>query len=240
MILAGVIALGLAGLWAALALVECARLGLSFHQAVLYLPLKVIYRVRDDRVRVAHLAPPPVIYAVSHQSRLDPALMLCLLPKDTLHILDENSSRSPWLEPWRELARTIPFNAQHVFISRRLVRRLKGSGRLAVYLPDVAETDVKGFSVYRAVARIATKANARIVPVFIGGARHLPSSLRSAEEAPRRLFPKLEISVLEPLTMAELGERSRREPATASSALFDRILEARRLLPGNEEHKEAA
>lgn len=240
MILAGMIALGFAGIWAALALVMSMRLGISLHQALLYLPLKIVYRVRDDRIRVARGAEPPVIYAVSHQSRLDPALMLCLLPNDTLHILDERSAQSYWLEPWRELARTIPFNAQHVFISRRLVRRLKGRGRLAVYLPEVAENDVKGFSIYRAVARIANKADARVVPVFIGGARHLPFSLMPPEEAPRRLFPKLEISVLEPMTIAELGEQSRREVATASAALFDRIAEARQLVPGNEDHREAA
>jgi len=240
-ILAGTIVLGLAAAWAALALVLRMRLGISFHQGVLYAPLKLAYRVRDKRLRVAHSADAPVIYAVSHQSRLDPALMLCLLPNDTLHILDERSAQSYWLEPWRELARTIPFNAQHVFISRRLVRRLKGGGRLAVYLPDVAEGDTKGLSIYRAVAKIANRAGARIVPVFVGGASLLPSAVAADPGAPRRrLFPRLEISVLEPMTIAELGEHSPRETPAASVALFDRIAEARRLAPDGGEQRQAA
>ena len=41
------------------------------------------------------------------------ALMLSLLPEQTLHILDEDSAKAAWLEPWRELARTIAFNAEH-------------------------------------------------------------------------------------------------------------------------------
>ena len=70
-------------------------------------------------------------------------------------------------------------------VSRRLVRHLKGRGRLAVYLPHAVEPDRKTLRLYRAVARIAMKAEARIVPVIIDGARHLPFSLVREAEAPR-------------------------------------------------------
>ena len=87
---------------------------------------------------------------------------------------------SPWLEPFRSLARTITFNTEHVFVSRRLVRVLKGKGRLAVYIPDVVEPDPRAFRLFRAVARIAMQANAAIVPIFVDGAKLLPSSLDRA------------------------------------------------------------
>ena len=67
--------------------------------------------------------------------------MLALLPENTLHILDDYSANAAWLEPFRSLARTIVFNAEHVFVSRRLVRQLKGNGRLAVYFPDADRTE---------------------------------------------------------------------------------------------------
>src|SRR5690349_12477582 len=104
--------------WFAIALYLAARLGLNLHQAILYAPLKLAYRIDDRLMRAARKAESPVIYVVVHQSRLDPMLMLSLLPAETLHILDEESARSMWLEPWRELARTIAFNAHHVFVSR--------------------------------------------------------------------------------------------------------------------------
>ncbi|MBA3448060.1 MAG: AMP-binding protein [Pseudaminobacter sp.] len=227
MILTGIIMLGFLGLYVTFAMLQKFRLGLSLHQALLYAPLKLVYRIRDGKIREARDAAAPVIYVVSHQSRLDPALMLALLPEHTLHILDERSARSLWLEPWRELARTIAFNAEHVFVSRRLARVLKGNGRLAVYLPDAVEPDVKSFRLFRAVARIALQADAKIVPVFIGGARRLPFSLTPAENAPRRLFPRLTISTLAPMTIAELMARAETPPASASNALFDRVAESR-------------
>ncbi|TIT74194.1 MAG: 2-acyl-glycerophospho-ethanolamine acyltransferase, partial [Mesorhizobium sp.] len=133
MILTLALLAGVVFAWLLIGLIERFRLDLRFTQALLYVPFKLAYRIADNRIRIARNARTPVIYVVSHQSRIEPALMLSLLPDDTLHILDEASARSPWLEPWRELARTIAFNAEHVFVSRRLVRVLKGKGRLAVY-----------------------------------------------------------------------------------------------------------
>lgn len=213
--------------WVAIGLADKARLGLSLAQALLYVPFKLAYRIDDSSIKSVRKSDTPVIYVVTHQSRIDPALMLSLLPENALHILDERSAKSFWLEPWRELSRTIAFNAEHIFVSRRLVRVLKGKGRLAVYLPENVEPDVKAFRLYRAVARIAMQANANIVPIFIGGARNLPFSLTSAEKARRIWFPRLSISALEPMTVADLISRTGEKSITASNALFDRVAEAR-------------
>jgi acyl-[acyl-carrier-protein]-phospholipid O-acyltransferase/long-chain-fatty-acid--[acyl-carrier-protein] ligase len=224
MILTAKIALCLLVAYLAAALWQKVHLGMTFHQALLYLPLKLVYRIRDGKMRAARDAAAPVVYVITHQSRLDPALMLALLPENTLHILDERSARSHWLEPWRELGRTIAFNAEHVFVSRRLVRVLKGKGRLAVYIPADVEPDVKSFRLYRAVARIALQADAKIIPVFINGARHLPFSLTPREKAPRSWFPRLTVSTLEPMTIQQMIGDSDMRP---SDALFDRVAEAR-------------
>ncbi|RUW46855.1 2-acyl-glycerophospho-ethanolamine acyltransferase [Mesorhizobium sp. M1A.F.Ca.ET.072.01.1.1] len=226
MILTLALLAGLVFAWLLIGVIERFRLDLRFTQALLYVPFKLAYRIADDRIRIARNARTPVIYVVSHQSRIEPALMLSLLPDDTLHILDEASARSPWLEPWRELARTIAFNAEHLFVSRRLVRVLKGKGRLAVYLPDDVEPDVKSFRLFRAITRIAMQADARIVPIFVAGARDLPMSLTSADKAPRHWFPRLSLSVLEPMTVAELVARNP-DMASNTNALFDRFAEAR-------------
>jgi acyl-[acyl-carrier-protein]-phospholipid O-acyltransferase/long-chain-fatty-acid--[acyl-carrier-protein] ligase len=226
MILASILLLGVVTAYAAFAGYLALRLGLGFRQALFYAPFKIAYRISDRPVRIARKAETPVVYAIVHQSRLDPALMLSLLPEDTLHILDPESARSGWLEPWRALARNIPFNAEHVFVSRRLVRHLRGKGRLAVYIPDAIEPDAKTFRLYRAVARIAVKADAKIVPLFIGGARQLPFSYAPVEDVRGRWLPKLSIGVMEPATIAELSARTVGQDRP-SNTLFDRLAEAR-------------
>lgn len=225
------IAVTIAGIFLALilaaALYPAGRLGLSFLQGMLYAPFKLLYRIDDGQIRDARKCQRPVIYAIIHRSRLDPALMLCLLPHETLHILDEQSAVAGWLEPFRSLAPTIAFNAEHVFVSRRLVRRLKGGGRLAVYLPDEVEPDQKSFRLYRAIARIASQADARIVAIDIHGARHLPFSLTPPGKAPRRHFPRLRIQALDGVTVTELVRLAGESVTTRAHALFDRVAAAR-------------
>ncbi len=225
MILAGAIVVGVVALWLVFAAAVGARLGISFRQALLYVPLKGVYRIADAPARVAHASAAPVVYVVLHQSRLEPPLMLSLLPAETLHILDERAARSAWLEPWRDLARTIAFNPRHVFISRRLVRHLRGNGRLAVYISDSIEPDTKEFLLYRAVGRIALAAEAKVVAIAVKGARHTVFSRTPAAEAPRRFLGRLRVEVLEPMTVPELWDRLG-EGKRTGRAVFSRVSEA--------------
>jgi len=227
MVLTGAILAGLIAAYLAIAAFVMFRVGIGFRQALLYAPLKLAWRIADRDMRAARQAEAPVIYVVAHQSKIDPALMLALLPDNTLHILDDYSASAAWLEPFRSLARTIAFKAEHVFVSRRLVRVLRGNGRLAVYFPDAVEPDAKAFRLYRAVAQIAAKADARIVPIVIGNARFLPSSNISPEKAPRALFPRLSIAALEAETLGGMAEGADLGRTTAANALFDRLAAAR-------------
>lgn len=227
MLVAVSLVVAILALWLAASAAFCYRLGIGPVQAFLYVPLKLLCSIDERGIVVARKAETPVVYVVWHQSQLEPALMLSLLPKDTLHILDAASAKSIWLEPWRELARTIAFNARHIYLNRRLVRHLKGNGRLAVYLPGDIEPDGRGFRLFQAVSRIANRADAKVVPIYVDGARHGPFSLTPREHAPRRLLPRLTITALEPMTVAELVARVGAERIAPSNAFFDRMAEAR-------------
>ncbi|MEO3387732.1 1-acyl-sn-glycerol-3-phosphate acyltransferase [Mesorhizobium sp. CAU 1741] len=209
------IALVVGGLVAALLIYVwwiSAKQHVSFQQALLLSPLALIRGV-DAKVLRGAANEKRIIYVVAHQSRLDAALMLSLLPDETLHILDDYSANAGWLEPWRSLARTIPFKAEHVFVSRRLVRVLRGGGRLCVYMPPDAEPDTRAFRLYRAVARIALRAEARVMPIHVAGTGSGWSG-------------KLSIRALKPATIEELVARSS-EAETRSGALYRRVVETR-------------
>lgn len=226
MILAGWIVAGIAAAWLALAawLARAQRIG--FRQAFFLAPLAAVWRLDARALRKAPQTR-GVIYVVSHQSTLDPALMLSLLPDDTLHILDAYSARAAWLEPYRALARTSAFNPEHIFVNRRLVRILRGGGRLCVYMPADIRPDTRTFRLYRAVARIAMRAEAKVVPVHVEGSASLPFSLLARGQAPRSLLPKLTVRALEPATIDELVARNGPETGTSSGALYGRLEETR-------------
>src|SRR5699024_2954019 len=86
---------------------------------------------------------------------------------------------------------------------------------------------VKSFRLYRAVSRIALQADARIVAIFIGGARRRAGAYAFRLPAWWRWFPRLRIAALPAMTMAELAQGSGAPAGSASNALFDRVAEAR-------------
>ena len=225
MILAGSIIAALVLVWIVLAAVLASTQRISFRQAILLVPLHVLWGVDGTALRNAH-AHRSVVYVVSHQSRLDAALMLSLLPDDTLHILDAYSANAAWMEPWRTLSRTSAFNPEHIFVNRRLVRILRGGGRLCVYLPADLDPETRAFRLYRAVARIADRAGAKVVPVHIEGAGSLPFAFRRAAGVRSRLLARLQVRALEPATSEELIARYPNQ-STRSGALYERMGETR-------------
>jgi len=80
MILTGAIIAGVIATYVAIACFEAYRLKIAFRQALLYAPFKFIWQVDDRGILTASQSDAPVIYVVAHQSKLEPAMMLALLP----------------------------------------------------------------------------------------------------------------------------------------------------------------
>jgi acyl-[acyl-carrier-protein]-phospholipid O-acyltransferase / long-chain-fatty-acid--[acyl-carrier-protein] ligase len=201
---------------------------LTFRQGLSYLPLKLLYRVDDQSLRDIGDIKGPLVYVISHQAKFDAALMLAVLPSDTLHILDPRAGH--WLvNSFRTLARSTVFGPEQILKNRRIFSQLRMGAHIAVYLPHPVEPDVKTFRLYRAVARMATAANAKIVAVHPGGTRFLHSSFYPADEMPRSVLPRLRVSARPAETLSAIMEKTGVAASTPANALFDRMAEARLL-----------
>jgi acyl-[acyl-carrier-protein]-phospholipid O-acyltransferase/long-chain-fatty-acid--[acyl-carrier-protein] ligase len=213
--------------WALFAAVLARRLGIGFAQALLYAPLKLWYRIDDSAARHAIRAQGPVVYVIFNHATVDAAIAFSLLPPDTVHILDPGAAQAHWLDLYKALARTLPFNNEHLFVNRRLKRILQRKGRLAVYLPPEVEPGRPTFLLYRAIARSAQACGSAVVPVVFAGTEHAVSSRVPASEAPRRRFPRVRVSTLAPETLETTIRNADQRNLTATNALFDRVALAR-------------
>lgn len=207
----------------ALAVSEMSNRGISLRQALYFSPLKALYRIDSSRLGTPSETPGPVIYAISEQSRLDPAIFMALLPDDTLHVLDPASADHWLVSFYRTIAKSVVFDKEKMIANRRLLRNLKGKGRLAVYVPENVEPSPENFRLFRAITLLARKSNARIVPIHLRGARFLPSSFTSEDKAPRQRFPALTVHALPGETISTLVDKAGRQQTTPANALFDRM-----------------
>ncbi|MEN0001332.1 MAG: AMP-binding protein [Pseudomonadota bacterium] len=212
---------------AVIALIDVRTIGNSWKQAFWLAPIKALYRLDNSDLADANKARGPVIYAISEQSLMDPAIFLASLPDDTLHVLDPASASSFPTSWFRELARTVVFDKEKMIGNRRLVRHLKGNGRLAVYFPAAVEPDDKAFRLYRAVTLLARKSGAKIIPIYTRNARFLPSSITPASKAPRQRFAPLTVHALPAMDIQQMLKARGRDFSSPANALFDRMAQVR-------------
>ncbi len=202
---------------------------LSFPQAFWYLPLKLMYRIDDKSLRHTGDTSGPLVYVISHQAQFDAALMMALLPASTLHILDPRAAGNRLVTFLRPLARTTVFAPDQILKNRRVFSQLQMGAHIAVYMPAPVEPDARSFRLYRAVARMATAANAKVVAIHAGNTRFLPSSFHPRDEMPCNYLPKIEISARPAETIEAMLQKAGVAASNPGNALFDRLAEARLL-----------
>lgn len=206
---------------------EHSRLGVTVRQALALALMRLLYRLDTRALAGVRDTDGPVIFAISEQAQLDPAIYLAALPHDTLHVLDPASADHWLVQACRSLARSVVFDKEKMIANLRVVRHLKGKGRLAVYFPDAVEPNAAGFRLHRAIALLARRTGATIVPLTTRNARFVGSSFTPAGKAPRQRWPKLRIHALPAANMESLIAIRGRGMATPANALFDRMAELR-------------
>ena len=211
----------------AVTLLEMRLSGTSVSQSLFLAPFRILFRLDTHSLRPVRNTPGPVIFAISAQSRLDSALMQALLPEDTLHVLDPGSAAHWPVAQARPLARSVVFDKEKMIANRRLIRHLKGKGRMAVYFPADVEPDAAGLRLYRAVTVLARLTGAKIIPVHVRNARFLPSSFTPEDRAPRQRFPALTVHALPAQPIDDTVEKKGRDFTTPANALFDRMAQTR-------------
>ena len=159
------------------------------------------------------------IIALNHVSFLDAALALAILPKEPVFAIDHTIAQRWWVRPLLRFVKAIPLDPTRPMGTRTLVNAVK-AGKILVIFPEGRLT-VTGslMKVYDGAGLIAEKSGAMVVPVRIEGPEATMFSRLSAEQTPRRWFPKFRLTVLEPTRLAVhegLKGKARRQAAGAA------------------------
>ena len=166
-------------------------------------------------------AGPNAIIALNHVSFLDPPLAFSILPKRPVFAIDVAMSKHWWIQPFLKFVRTMALDPLKPFSLRAIINAVR-SGDMLVIFPEGRIT-VTGslMKVYDGAALIADKSDAMVVPVRIEGPEMTIFSRLERSQVRRRLFPKITVTILEPVQLKidpELKGRKRRQ--AAGSALY--------------------
>jgi acyl-[acyl-carrier-protein]-phospholipid O-acyltransferase/long-chain-fatty-acid--[acyl-carrier-protein] ligase len=180
---------------------------------------RALYRVELRGVdNLLHAGPNPII-ALNHVSFLDAGLALSLLGKDPVFAIDSAMAQHWWIKPFLRFTRAMPLDPTKPMATRTLINAVKGGEPLIIFPEGRLTVTGSLMKVYDGAGLIADKTGAFVVPVRLEGFEYTPFTRLSRAQVRRRWFPKVTVTVLEPVKLAvdpALKGKARRQAAGAA------------------------
>src|SRR5215208_595306 len=204
-------------------LIVAGVIGRSMPASALSDALSIIYRALF-RIEVVgldnlHKAGPNVIIALNHVSFLDAGLAMSLRSRKPVFAIDVGIARHWWVKPFLKLTHALPLDPMKPMATRTLINAVKAGEALIIFPEGRITVTGSLMKVYDGAALIADKSDAEIVPVRIEGLEQTPFSRLSKGQVRRKWFPKVRVTVLEPVKLTvdpALKGRHRRQAAGAA------------------------
>ncbi|MBR3194076.1 AMP-binding protein, partial [Bosea sp. (in: a-proteobacteria)] len=147
------------------------------------------------------------------------ALALSILDKEPVFAIDHGIAQRWWVKPFLKLTRAMPLDPSRPLATRSLINAVKNGESLVIFPEGRLTVTGSLMKVYDGVGMIAEKSGAPIVPVRIEGLEATIFSRLTREQVRRRWFPKVRVTVLEPVSLTvpeELKGKPRRQAAGAA------------------------
>ncbi|WP_336485826.1 acyl-[ACP]--phospholipid O-acyltransferase [Methylobacterium nigriterrae] len=180
---------------------------------------RAFYRLEVRGLENVEKAGPNAIVALNHVSFLDAPLALSLLEQEPVFAIDHGIAQRWWVRPFLKVTKAMPLDPTRPLATRTLINAVR-SGETLIIFPEGRLT-VTGslMKVYDGAGLIADKSGAMVVPVRIEGLEQTAFSRLSRAQVRRRWWPKVTVTVLEPVRLSvapELKGKARRQAAGAA------------------------
>ncbi len=180
---------------------------------------RALFRIEVKGIDNLTNAGPNVIIALNHVSFLDAGLAMSLRHRKPVFAIDVGIAKLWWVRPFVKLTNAMPLDPMKPMAVRTLIDAVKAGNALIIFPEGRITVTGSLMKVYDGAAMIADKSNAEIVPVRIEGLEQTPFSRLSKGQVRRKWFPKVKVTVLEPVRLTvdpDLKGRKRRQAAGAA------------------------
>jgi acyl-[acyl-carrier-protein]-phospholipid O-acyltransferase/long-chain-fatty-acid--[acyl-carrier-protein] ligase len=183
--------------------------------------LRALYRLEVHGLEnVAKAGPHPII-ALNHVSFLDAAIALSFLEQEPVFAIDHGIAQRWWVKPFLKLTRAMPLDPTKPMATRALINAVRGGDTLIIFPEGRITVTGSLMKVYDGAGLIADKSGAMVVPVRLKGPEATPLSRLDRTQVRRRWFPKITVTVLEPVALTVDPEiKGKRRRMAAGAALY--------------------
>jgi len=180
--------------------------------------LRAFYRLEVRGLENLDKAGANAIIALNHVSFLDGAVVLAILDKEPNFAIDHDFAQRWWVKPLLKLTRAMPLDPTRPLATRTLIQTVRSGETLVIFPEGRITVTGRLMKVYDGAALVAEKSQATVVPVRIEGLESTIFSRLNRSQVRRRWFPKVTVTMLEPVHLAvdkELKGKARRQASGA-------------------------
>lgn len=167
---------------------------------------------------IKNAGPAPII-ALNHVSLLDGALALAITEEEPVFAVDYKIAQAWWVKPFLKMCKFLPLDPTKPMATRSLIKVAQAGSPIGIFPEGRLTVTGTLMKVYDGAAMVADKTGSMIVPVRIDGLEKSYLSYMNDGKLRRRLFPKVKVTILEPVRLevpADLKGRKRRTAAGAA------------------------
>ena len=158
------------------------------------------------------------ILAFNHVSFLDGPLAMAITEEEPVFAIDANTAKAWWMHPFLRFCNHLVLEPSQPVATQRLISSIQRGESLVIF-PEGRVTDTGALmKVYDVAALAADMTGSMVVPIRIDGLERSYSSRMDSTQVRRQFFPKVKVTILEPVRLnvpQELKGRKRRMAAGA-------------------------
>ena len=175
---------------------------------------RAFFRLEVSGVENVAKAGDNAIIALNHVSFLDPPLAMAFLPKRPVFAIDVTmSSSNGGIQPFLKFVGFMALDPLKPMAMRTIINAVRDGNMLVIFPEGRITVTGRLMKVYDGAALIADKSDAMIVPARIDGAESTIFSRLNNSQVRRRLFPKITVTILEPLKQVDPEAKGRKRTA---------------------------
>ena len=164
------------------------------------------------------------ILAFNHVSFLDGPLAMAIAEEEPVFAIDARTAKAWWMHPFLRFCNYIVLEPSQPIAAQRIMETIE-SGRPLVIFPEGRLTETGNLmKVYDVAAMAAAMTGSKVVPIRIEGLERSYSTRIDKANVRRQVFPKVKVTILEPVRLNVPDALKGRKRRMAAGAELQRIM----------------
>ncbi|MGO9049673.1 MAG: acyl-[ACP]--phospholipid O-acyltransferase [Xanthobacteraceae bacterium] len=194
----------------------------SWLNDLLSIVFRAFFRLEVEGLENVAKAGDNAIIAMNHVSFLDAPVAMAILPKRPVFAVDSGIAQRWWIQPFLPFVRTMALDPLKPMALRTIINAVRDGNMLVIFPEGRITITGSLMKIYDGAAMIADKSDAMVVPVRIEGPEQTIFSRLTSAQVRRRIFPKIKVTILEPVKMnVDPALKGRKRRQAAGAAMYD-------------------